>query len=504
MLISILLHLTVFIFLSQMFISSNREDIQKKPLSIDFFVNRSPRPSPPPKKPPEPPVEKSTEKVPSLPKPTISQDESVFKIDQFSTGHRTVKASEHRKHDQSPPSYINLHPINTSKLIKLAKNYYQLGEQNIPENIPSVRIDDFDTSGRLADASPTLNRNVSKRKWGRGQGLRYYSYANTSSSSSGASKNEKTGKFYYMMLGLANDIAERAEKMVDVVFVLDTTGSMEDNIRGVRAYTNLFFEQLRLDSLDVAMGLVTFSDVRVREPDVYGVTTKIDKIRNKLFDIEFTGGSEIAESGLDALMAAVNEVEFRPEARKFFVLISDGTFHDADYDGQSRYSLDELIEILKQHNITVDVVGIDYLPVKQLAYGTGGNWRAIPGKGYCEKINSSGYKNYSRLGILTTSQDSLKDELIIHIDSEKPPDWIRVTYKLLNPLGEKCFENQVYKEKIDLNSVLIKLYPDIDINKHCKLAGTYTLSYRVENSEGGKSILRRMIDLHPEKRENEQ
>lgn len=479
--------------------------IQRKTLSIDFFKITPPKikkpKKPEKKKPPEPAVDKSTEsKIPSVPKPMISQDEPVFKVEKSSSVFRTVKSSKFKKHKKSQtisiPKYTQ-RSINTDKSIKLTGDQYRIEGQNVPERILPLSVDDFESSDELADASPSINRNISRRKWRRGQGLIYYSYAN-SSSSGGVSKSEEKGEFYYMMLHLANDIAERAERKVDVVFVLDSTGSMEDNIRGVRAYTNLFFEQLKLNSLDVAMGLVTFSDVRVRKPYVYGVTAKIEKIRNKMFDIEFKGGSEIAESGLDALISAVNEIEFRSDARKFFVLFSDGTFHDADYDGQSQYSLDELVRILKQNNITVDVVGIDYLPVKQLAYGTGGNWRPIPGKGHSEKISSSGHKSYSRLGVLSSSQDSLKDEVIIHIEPDNPPDWIRLTYKLLNPLGEKCFEDQIYKEEFDLNDNQIKLYPDIDIEKFRKFRkfpGTYTLVYRVENSKGKKSILRRMIEL---------
>lgn len=507
LLISIFLHLTAFILLMQTSVSFN-EGIQKRALSIDFFKVQ------PPKvnkhlKPPKQPVEKSSEqKSLSIPKPTILQDVPAFKIDRFGNGFRFAKALNYKKIDQFQPNLVPKHihqSIATDKLIGQTKSFYQIKEQNIsdkiPEKIETSRVDDIDPSDKLSDASPSINQNVSIGKRGRGEGLMYYSYANSFSSGVSTQSDEK-GEFYYMMLDLANDIAKRAQKKIDVVFVLDTTGSMDDNIRGVRAYTGLFFDQLKeKNSLDVAMGLVTFSDVRTHKPYVYGVTTKIEEVKNKLFDIEFTGGSEIAESGLDALISATNEIKFRKNARKFFVLISDGPFHDADYDEQSQYSLDEVIEILKRNNITVDVVGIDYLPIKQIAYGTGGDWRPIPGKGDWEKIYSSGDKSYSHLGALSASQNSLKDEVIIHIDLDNPPNWIRLTYKLLNPLGEKCYQGQVYKEKINPNTDEIKLYPNIivphtsEVSKTSEVSNTYTLIYRVENSKGEKSILRRMVDL---------
>ena len=96
------------------------------------------------------------------------------------------------------------------------------------------------------------------------------------------------------------------------------------------------------------------------------------------------GVGDLTEAGLEALMAAVKASEFRKGAQRFIVLASDGAFHDADYDGRSVYSLDEVIETLQNEKARVDVIGIDYLPIRQIALATGGTWRAIPGRGNAE------------------------------------------------------------------------------------------------------------------------
>jgi len=473
---------------------------QESSLSINIFRIQ------PPKiireKPPEPKIKEktTTEEVSTIDKPKISQNEPTFKITQMTAGFR-IASNSIPKSPQISESLLNRPKIsqktNTANQSFIpTKNSYSIEKKDIEDKIKPVNINEPETSEELSDASPSIDREVSSQKWRRGQGLRFFSYSNSSSST--VPKNEEKGAFYYMMLNLANDIVERADKKVDIVFVLDTTGSMDDNIRGVRAYTELFFEQLKLNSIDTAIGLVTFSDIRIHRPEVFGVTQKIGKVRNKLFDIEFTGGSELAESGLDALVSALNEIKFRKNARKSFIFISDGTFHDADFDGQSQYSLDETIELLEQHNITVDVVGIDYLPVKQIAYATGGNWRIIPGTRDSENIQISGNKGYSKLGVLTISQNSLEDEIIVQIGkTNDSPDWILLTYKLLEPSGKKCLEGRIKKECKKLNTDIIKLFPDIKIEQFSGTPGTYTLIYKIENSNGKKSILRRMFELNP-------
>ena len=86
-----------------------------------------------------------------------------------------------------------------------------------------------------------------------------------------------------------------------------------------------------------------------------------------------------AEAGLDALMAAVHKTKFRNGAQRFILLASDAAFHDADYDGKSAYSLDQVIDALQNQQIRVDVIGLDYLPIRQIGFSaTGVNVAGYP------------------------------------------------------------------------------------------------------------------------------
>ena len=308
-----------------------------------------------------------------------------------------------------------------------------------------------------------------------------------------------TGDNYIqMMTELARNLTDAAiVQEVDLVFIIDKTGSMEDNVRGIRAYIDLFFEHFTRSGHDAAFGLVTFADATEKKPRVRGVTTDHGKFKNWLYKIKFEGGGDLAESGLDALMAALHKIKFRRNVQRFFVLVSDGAFHDADYDGRSEYSQDGVIETLQHEGIRVDVIGLNFLPIKQIAWATGGTWRAIPGRGYMEHIpRTLTAKMLSELGVLGFNEDGLEaDELVVYLRRDPRPTWLDVTWKVLNPLGERCYGP--FSQRLDIpndGSEVMRFTPTIDVNQFQTIAGIYTIIYHIENNLGHRSILRRTLD----------
>ena len=238
----------------------------------------------------------------------------------------------------------------------------------------------LETDGILkgSGASPTVDAPNIHYGSKRGDALRATSMGNSWGGGSTAGGGSVGGVFVYMMKDVARTLAEATTtKKVDIIFVLDETASMVDNIRGIRAYVDFLFETMKREGHDATFGLVTFTDKTKK----YGRTDDLGTFKNWLFKIGVDGGGDIAEAGLDGLMTAVKETKFRKGAQRLILLASDGAFHDADYDGRSAYSLDEVIETLQNERVRVDVIGIDYLPIRQIALATGGTWRAIPGRG---------------------------------------------------------------------------------------------------------------------------
>ena len=327
----------------------------------------------------------------------------------------------------------------------------------------------------------------------RGDALRATSIGNSWGGGSSSAGGGIGGVFVYMMKDIANTLAEATTtKKVDVIFVLDETASMVDNIRGIRAYVDFLFETMEREERDATFGLVTFTDKTKR----YGRTDDLGTFKNWLFKIGVDGGGDIAEAGLDGLMTAVKEIKFRRGAQRFIVLASDGAFHDADYDGRSPYSLDEVIETLQKERVRVDVIGIDYLPIRQIALATGGTWRAIPGRGYLEYVPplTLTMKLFSKLGTLAFENGRVDDKITVYINNPPRPRQLTLTWKVLNPLGERCYGPFTETKTIpDDGSTQVELTPAINTEVFQAMQGDYTIIYRLENENGHQSILRRML-----------
>ena len=352
----------------------------------------------------------------------------------------------------------------------------------------------LDTDGTLLDGtSPTVD--APKIHYGseRGDALRATGMGNSWGGGGTSGGGNVGGVFVYMMKDIARTLAEASvTKKVDVVFVLDETASMTDNIRGIRAYVDFLFEAFDREGHDATFGLVTFTD----ETRKYGSTDDLGTFKNWLFKIGVDGGGDIAEAGLDGLMTAVTETKFRKGAQRFIVLASDGAFHDADYDGKSPYSLDQVIETLQNAQVRVDVIGIDYLPIRQIALATGGTWRAIPGRGYLEYVPplTLTVKLFSKLGTLNLENGQMDDIITVYINNPPRPKQLTLTWKVLNPLGERCY-GPFTERKIIPNdgSAQVELRSKLDSEVFQTMPGIYTVIYRLENEQGHQSILRRTL-----------
>ena len=388
------------------------------------------------------------------------------------------------------------------------KNLAKVNSPNQPTvNLPSTSERDYvspqgetspvvlesDDTLTINGASPTVSAPKIHYGSGRGDALRATGMGNSWGGGGSSSGGGVGGIFVSMMKDLARTLASASmTKKVDLIFVLDETASMTDNIRGIRAYVDFLFDAFERAGRDATFGLVTFTD-KVQK---HGHTDDLGTFKNWLFSIGVDGGGDIAEAGLDGLMTAVTEAKFRKGAQRFIVLASDGAFHDADYDGRSAYSLDQVIETLQTAQVRVDVIGIDYLPIRQIALATGGTWRPIPGRGYLEYIPplTLTVKLFSKLGTLNLENGQMDDKIIVHINNPPRPKELTLTWKVLNPLGERCYGPFTERKTIpDDGSTVVELTPTLDRTIFEAMPGVYTIIYRLENEHGHQSILRRTL-----------
>ncbi len=492
------------------------KDELRTPFRGGFIVNIFQMPRPAVVKPPvqveesPAPIVEKVEKLPAPPKPqvnlntdllTIESDQPYLSTDQM---RRQENLNVHRKPGGTVTNGTPVVPnpkisqkLNVpTKTDKFSRDLIALSAasettQEVPQADTS-RIA-LDTNDALGGVSPTVG--TPKIYYGsrRGDVLRAPGMGNAWGGGSYSGEGNVSAIYIKMMKAIAQELtAATTTKKVDIVFVLDETASMIDNIRGIRAYFDFIFDAFKRDGRDANYGLVTFTD----KAKTYGQTDDLGTLKNWLFKIDVDRGGDISEAGLDALMTAVQKIKFRRNAQRFFILASDAAFHDADFDGRSSYSLDQVIETLQREQIRVEVIGLDYLPIKQIAMGTGGTWRAIPGKGFLEYVPplTLTVKMLSKLGILSVDDSNVGDKITVYVNNPPRPKQIKLTWKVLNPLGERCYGPFTQKKDIpDDTSTAIELTPELDRAAFQTIPGIYTVIYRLENDKGDKSILRRTL-----------
>lgn len=137
--------------------------------------------------------------------------------------------------------------------------------------------------------------------------------------------------------------AQAAGGKTQVMFVLDVTGSMRNEIDGVKDGIRDFVDTLRgQERAEIEVGLVAFRDVglerlgkRPQMPEVLqfggrAFTTDTEAFKTAVGNLKAHGGGGNAEeSSLDALVLASGQ-RFSPEAAKVLILITDQIPYERD------------------------------------------------------------------------------------------------------------------------------------------------------------------------------
>lgn len=165
-------------------------------------------------------------------------------------------------------------------------------------------------------------------------------------------------------------------KQVDIDYVVDTTGSMNDKIEALLQTLADFSDEPAKFNLDTTFTLVSFGDLVAcagsdKIVTEIQITDKVDEIRRALHQITHNaGGGNNGESSLEAVITAMS-VAHREKALKVMILLTD------EPALQHQYTAAQITERLKAQNYLVFTVtpNIDYF--KSMATVNGGSWTQI-------------------------------------------------------------------------------------------------------------------------------
>ncbi len=180
---------------------------------------------------------------------------------------------------------------------------------------------------------------------------------------------DRDGRMGEALEGIAESVADsRTEQVVDVVFLLDISGSMIDNIRAVGRQLRQMVTVFEEKGIDFRLGIVLFryldDDTIVHQP-----TWDVERYKRLLTThVVAAAGDERAH---DAIFKAIRRVNFRKEANRRFILVTDEA-------SKGSYKLSDVLQQCWKNKITVDVIGIKHTTHLALSSKTGGLWYPIP------------------------------------------------------------------------------------------------------------------------------
>ena len=177
--------------------------------------------------------------------------------------------------------------------------------------------------------------------------------------------------FSTLMKTLAQEIVETSDGgPIDVVFVIDASGSMRDNIKSVVEHLSEMVNVYKTSKIDYALGVTEFwansNRNRIR---VFQLTKSFVDYKRTLQAIDVHQD----ENALDAVVQTVKELRFRPTSKRHFILVTDEPLTSRD-----GLEVEDTIAYCREFGIYVNVLGLPLNEHQRLASETGGKWHVIP------------------------------------------------------------------------------------------------------------------------------
>lgn len=164
-----------------------------------------------------------------------------------------------------------------------------------------------------------------------------------------------------MMLDNPESVSHTKE--ADIIFVIDGTGSMGSTISRLKASMMTFEKILNANDIAPRFGIVEFGDITVTSKgkreitQCYGWFSDATAFVNKVNEVgsPVYYGGDSPESQLDGLYVAMNNLEMRPEAHQFMILVTDATYK-IGIEGNKDYNMQNAIEDVLEKGITTSAI----------------------------------------------------------------------------------------------------------------------------------------------------
>ena len=226
---------------------------------------------------------------------------------------------------------------------------------------------------RVRSPSKSTGEGIAARVGKTGSGKKNGS--GTGESGEGHGNGNGSDTFSSIIAELTDDIiASSGGLPIDVVFVVDASGSMQDNINAVAEHLAQMTDAYTASEIDYRLGLTHFNMVLNSQQNniqVFQLLQDLSIYKRRLYEIIPTGD----ENALDAISDTLTQMRFRTNTVKHLIVVTDEPFtslqgHNVD--------IDTVIKLCQKHELYVNVLGENLPEHRQLAEETGGSWHAVP------------------------------------------------------------------------------------------------------------------------------
>ncbi len=252
---------------------------------------------------------------------------------------------------------------------------------------------------------------------------------------------------------------------VDIVWALDTTGSMGGTIASVRATIGSFISELDARGYDYRLGATTYGDrpVRIWDFDLgtpgFQMTSNAAAFITKLNSTGASGGGDGPENSIDAIAHAITDYDWRPDALHVIITFTDNSYHyRGDGSGFSDYTHDEVYSLVMSTGTVV--------------FFAHSAWSASATAYYDSLATDSGGASYP----LSTSWSVILDDVIALLST-----WEAINANITNNTGTTCALNALL---IPNNLACLSILSSNPIIAPvASPGGNWNISWRVENSD---------------------
>jgi hypothetical protein len=158
-------------------------------------------------------------------------------------------------------------------------------------------------------------------------------------------------------------IDQHLEAKTDLVFLIDNTGSMDDDIDNIKKSVTSIIDKLT-EKPDVRLAIASYGD-KNEDPGIWfqqmEFTTDFSKAKSFVNGIQLTGGGDDPESVFDGAARMMDELKWRKDSKKMILLLGDAP---SLLPPLSSNSLEDIVRKSKEHGILMNYYPVIISPLE--------------------------------------------------------------------------------------------------------------------------------------------